>query len=140
MGTDFVAQQQAFWKDTETSRKHLHVTARTTIAQVVEALARPTTEDQILYFYCHAESVGLTASGGPDTSCLVLTERFLDGEPLGDAFLGLRQEFLHEHGNPLGLLYAVHCDGDTQIVPALPIQNSGIGTRPSHLVIPSLLQ
>ena len=24
-----------------------------------------------------------------------------------------------QHGNPLGLLYAVHCDGDTRIEPAL---------------------
>jgi len=46
-------------------------------------------------------------------------ERFLDGEALGDAFLNLRREFLEEHGNPLGLMYAVHCDGDTQIQPAL---------------------
>ena len=30
------------------------------------------------------------------------------------AFLDLRREFLDQHGNPLGLLYAVHCDGDTQ--------------------------
>ena len=44
--------------------------------------------------------------------------RFLDGESLGEAFLGLRREFLEQHGNPLGLLYAVHCDGDTQIQPA----------------------
>ena len=46
-------------------------------------------------------------------------ERFLAGEVLGEAFLGLRQEFLKQHGNPLGLMYAVHCDGDTQIQPAL---------------------
>jgi hypothetical protein len=46
-------------------------------------------------------------------------ERFLDGEPLGEAFLGLRREFLEKHGNPLGLIYAVHCDGDTQIQPAV---------------------
>ena len=46
-------------------------------------------------------------------------ERFLDGEPLGEAFLGLRQEFLEKHRNPLGLLYAVYCDADTQILPAL---------------------
>ena len=39
-----------------------------------------------------------------------------------DAFLGLRREFLERHGNPLGLLYAVHCDGDTQIEPALTAQ------------------
>jgi hypothetical protein len=46
-------------------------------------------------------------------------ERFLGGEPLGETFLGLRREFLENHRNPLGLLYAVHCDGDTQISPAL---------------------
>lgn len=46
-------------------------------------------------------------------------ERFLHGEPLGEVVLGLRQEFLKAHGNPLGLLYAVHCDADTVIRPAL---------------------
>lgn len=46
-------------------------------------------------------------------------ERFLHGEPLGEVVLGLRQEFLKQHGNPLGLLYAVHCDADTAIRPAL---------------------
>lgn len=44
-------------------------------------------------------------------------ERFLDGAALGDTFLALRREFLEQHNNPLGLLYAVHCDGDTQIQP-----------------------
>jgi len=46
-------------------------------------------------------------------------ERFLDGADLGTTFLALRREFLDQHGNPLGLLYAVHCDGDTRIEPAL---------------------
>jgi hypothetical protein len=36
-------------------------------------------------------------------------------------FLDLRREFLEKHGNPLGLLYAVHCDCDTQIQPALAV-------------------
>jgi hypothetical protein len=45
-------------------------------------------------------------------------DRFLNGEALGQAFLELRREFLDRHGNPLGLLYAMHCDGDTQIHPA----------------------
>jgi CHAT domain len=48
--------------------------------------------------------------------------RFLDGETIGGAFLNLRQEFLSEHANPLGLLYAVHCDGDTRINPALALE------------------
>ncbi|SDD73045.1 CHAT domain-containing protein [Cupriavidus sp. YR651] len=46
-------------------------------------------------------------------------ERFLAGEPLGEAVLGLRREFLEQHGNPMGLLYAVYCDADTAIRPAL---------------------
>jgi len=46
-------------------------------------------------------------------------ERFLTGEPVGNLMLALRQEFLSAYGNPLGLLYAVHCDGDTQVAPAL---------------------
>ena len=46
-------------------------------------------------------------------------DRFLAGEPLGAVFLTLRREYLAQHGNPLGLLYAVHCDGDTQVYPAL---------------------
>lgn len=45
--------------------------------------------------------------------------RFLDGEPLVEAFLALRREFLVEHRNPLGLLCTIHCDGDTRIQPAL---------------------
>jgi hypothetical protein len=33
--------------------------------------------------------------------------------------LELRQQFLREHGNPLGLLYTVYCDADTRIAPPL---------------------
>jgi hypothetical protein len=47
--------------------------------------------------------------------------RFLGGEPLGELFLGLRREFLERHGNPLGLLYNVYCDGDTQVQPGLTL-------------------
>lgn len=194
MGSDFVAQQQTFWSEAKKSRKRIRVTPRTTSTEVVKALADGNTDDQVVYFYCHAASTGLTAPGGPGASCLVLTdasitlsdltldaptstqlrgnplvfinacesadlspsfydgfvpyfmdkgargvvgtecktpalfavkwakrffERFLDGEPLGETFLNLRREFLDQHGNPLGLLYAVHCDGDTQIEPAL---------------------
>lgn len=194
MRANYVAQQKTYWAETARVRKRLRVTPRTQSAQLKKALADTGTDDQILYFYCHAASTGLTDPGGPDASSLVLTdaaitlgdlnldsptsvqlaghplvfinacesgkmspafydgfvpyfmakgargvvgtecetpalfavvwaqrffERFLDGEPLGDAFLGLRQEFLQKHGNPLGLMYAVHCDGDTQVEPAL---------------------
>jgi hypothetical protein len=46
-------------------------------------------------------------------------ERFLKGEPIGETFLALRKEFLDQHKNPLGLLYAVYCASDTVIAPAL---------------------
>ena len=192
MGAPYVADQKTFWDKAAQSRKRMRITNRTKSTDLTKALANAGTNDQILYFYCHAASTGLAE--GPDKSSIVLTdaevtlgdlsldaptdvqlagnplvfinacesgkmsptfydgfvpyfmakgargvvgtecetpalfaaqwaqrffERFLDGEPLGDAFLNLRREFLEEHGNPLGLMYAVHCDGDTQIEPAL---------------------
>lgn len=52
--------------------------------------------------------------------------RFLGGEPLGEAVLGLRREFLERHGNPLGLLYSVHCDSDTHVEPALQVAGPAV--------------
>jgi len=52
-------------------------------------------------------------------------DRFLAGEPLGQAFLGLRREFYYEHGNLLGLLYALYVDGDTQVVPGVNLAKVG---------------
>ncbi len=46
--------------------------------------------------------------------------RFLGGEALGPLCRDLRREFCFKHGNPLGLLYTVYCDGDTQVQPGLP--------------------
>ncbi|MGJ5001580.1 hypothetical protein ACQR10_09670 [Bradyrhizobium sp. HKCCYLRH2060] len=195
MGADLVAQQQRFWLAEKAARRNVHIVSRTTSKELVKALADETTNDQILYLYCHARATGLDDPGGPDSSSLVLTdagitlgelsldaptskllpgnplvfinacesaelspafydgfvpyfmakgargvvgtecktpaifatawakrffESFLDGVPLGETFLSLRREFLREHGNPLGLLYAVHCDGDTQVAPSLP--------------------
>jgi len=191
LGLNVVAEQQAYWTAATAARKRIAVTSRSTRADVVHALASDATDDQILYFYCHAEASGIA---DPGASSLVLSdaaitladldldaptstllrgkplvfinacesaelspafydgfvpyfmakgargvvgtqcktpalfaaewgkrffERFLDGAALGDVFLALRREFLAEHGNPLGLLYAVHCDGDTRIEPAL---------------------
>ena len=45
--------------------------------------------------------------------------RFLAGEPIGALFLALRREFMEKERNPLGLIYAVYCDADTRIDPAL---------------------
>ncbi len=194
LGITVVSDQQKYWSKACAARKRVGLTSRSTRADVVGALASAATDDQILYFYCHAEASGLLDPGGPGASALVLTDakislddlaldaptstplagkplvfinacesaelspafydgfvpyfmakgargvigtqcrtpalfaaewaarffdRFLDGASLGDAFLDLRREFLAEHGNPLGLLYAVHCDGDTRIEPAL---------------------
>jgi hypothetical protein len=44
---------------------------------------------------------------------------FLAGKSLGQAFLDLRREFYYDHNNVMGLLYALYCDGDTQVVPGL---------------------
>jgi hypothetical protein len=46
-------------------------------------------------------------------------EQILDGATVGATVLKLRQEFLYNHGNPLSLIYAVHCDADTRVTPAL---------------------
>ncbi|HEY6793485.1 MAG TPA: CHAT domain-containing protein [Kineosporiaceae bacterium] len=47
--------------------------------------------------------------------------RLLGGQAIGEAVLELRRELLAERRNPLGLLYAVHCDQDTRISPPLPL-------------------
>jgi hypothetical protein len=46
-------------------------------------------------------------------------ELFLKGKSIGESFLQLRREYFFNHNNPLGLLYAVYCDADTCIEPAL---------------------
>lgn len=46
-------------------------------------------------------------------------DRFLDGRTVGDSVRAARLDLLEQHRNPLGLLYAVHCDADTRIDPAL---------------------
>lgn len=46
-------------------------------------------------------------------------DRFLAGKPLGKTFLDLRRDYFFNENNILGLLYAVYCDADTQITPAL---------------------
>jgi len=42
-------------------------------------------------------------------------DRLLKGESVGEIALSLRQEFLHQHNNVLGLLYALYVDGDTRV-------------------------
>ncbi|SAL68161.1 CHAT domain protein [Caballeronia udeis] len=190
MDCDFVKQQRAYWCPTE----RIKVISRSTSQELVAALNDVNNTDQILYFYGHAGSNGLTDPGGPGRSSLALTNSavtldeltltapatvqlggnplvfinacesaemspmfydgfapyfmskgargvigtecktpayfamlwaqqffdiFLKGEPLGTAFLDLRRKFLLEQGNPLGLLYAVHCNADTTVDPAI---------------------
>jgi hypothetical protein len=44
---------------------------------------------------------------------------FLNGRELGDVMLTLRQRFLEERKNVMGLLYAVHCNGNTRVDPGV---------------------
>lgn len=46
-------------------------------------------------------------------------DRFLEGGSLGEIFLRMRREYFEQHGNPLGLVYGVHCDSDTRVQPAM---------------------
>src|SRR3546814_14323702 len=48
-------------------------------------------------------------------------DALLAGQPLGETVLALRRGFLSEHGNPLGLLYGLHCNADTQVAPQAPL-------------------
>ncbi|MFN8475278.1 MAG: CHAT domain-containing protein [Anaerolineae bacterium] len=48
--------------------------------------------------------------------------QFLRGEKsLGQTFLDLRRDFYFNHKNVLGLLYALYCNGDTQVTPGLEL-------------------
>ena len=44
---------------------------------------------------------------------------FLGGASVGDAMLATRRDCWTEWNNPLGLLYAVHCNTDTRVAPGL---------------------
>ena len=46
-------------------------------------------------------------------------DQFLAGKPLGQIFLDLRRDYFFNHNNVLGLLYALYCDADTRVEPAL---------------------
>lgn len=49
---------------------------------------------------------------------------FLEGGELGEVMLALRRKFLEEKNNLLGLLYAVHCNGNTRVDPAVGLTAS----------------
>jgi hypothetical protein len=46
-------------------------------------------------------------------------DQLLAGKAVGQIFLDLRREYYDKNNNPLGLLYAVYCDADTQVFPAI---------------------
>ncbi|MET9734623.1 CHAT domain-containing protein [Streptomyces sp. NPDC006458] len=46
-------------------------------------------------------------------------DRLLAGERIGAAVRATREHFVTEHRNPLGLLYALYCNGDTVLRPAI---------------------
>ncbi len=194
MGITLVAGHQQHWRDTAAARNGLTLRPRSTRQEVVRALADGRTDDQVVYFYCHATSGG-QQNGDPDKAAIIMGkgdkatvadlnldapptiqlagnplvfinacesaelsplfyngfvpyfmakgargvigtecktpvlfaiewadaffDRFLDGAAVGEVVLDLRRNFLRDHGNPLGLIYAVHCDADTRIAPAL---------------------
>jgi CHAT domain len=194
MGITLVAGHQRHWRDTAAARTGLTLLPRSTRHEVVQALADGRTDDQVVYFYCHATAGG-QQNGDPDDAAIIMGkndaatvadlnldapttvqlagnplvfinacesaelsplfyngfvpyfmakgargvigtecktpvlfaiewadaffDRFLDGAAVGEVVLDLRRDFLRDHGNPLGLIYAVHCDADTRIAPAL---------------------
>lgn len=69
--TTVVAKQSQYWHARATGKPALSIRTRTTSAQLIQALNDADTDDQIIYFYCHAQSVGLVG-GGPDSSTLAM--------------------------------------------------------------------
>jgi hypothetical protein len=193
--TTLIADQLSYWERIS-QRGVANVLVRSTGEELTKALATAACNEQILYFYCHAVSKGLSEAGGPGASSLQLGgagvtlrdlqlrapvrqllsgaplvfinacesaelsplfylgfvpyfmakgargvigtecetpalfaqewarrffDSFLAGNPLGQIFLNLRRDFFFNHNNAMGLLYAVYCDGDTQVVPAVDV-------------------
>lgn len=193
MGSPLIQDQIDYWKTKQVSLG-INVITRTHGDELIQALANAGTTDQILYFYCHAETksfnegganasqlqfsngqkvslsdlkafapsrtrlgqlpliflnacesaqlsplfyngfmpyfVDKGARGMIGTECPVpalfasewagkFFDALLAGKPLGDIFLDLRRDYFFNHNNILGLLYAVYCDADTVISPAL---------------------
>jgi hypothetical protein len=97
MGAPLVGSQLEYWRGVE-KKGGTTLVQRTTLDELVGALkTTQSTDDQIIYFYCHASSKDLE-QGGPDASTLVLGgsnkltlkelkqsaphTKFLPGEPL----------------------------------------------------------
>jgi hypothetical protein len=73
MNLDVVQRQASYWDALKAKRPGLRVTTRTQASELLSALASSDTDDQILYLFCHATSVGLGGVGGPNGSSLTLS-------------------------------------------------------------------
>lgn len=188
-----IQNQLDYWQKKQ-PQAGLEIIKRTSGNDVMSALANAATTDQIMYFYCHAETAEF-AQGGANASqlqfgkgqSLTLSDlkafaptktrlgtlplvfinacesaqlsplfyngfmpylvdkgargmigsecqipalfamewsfkffdRLLAGDAIGQIFLDLRRDYFFNSNNPLGLLYALYCDADTQITPPL---------------------
>ena len=74
MGTAIIGRQLEYWDALMKENSAIQVEVRDQAPDVMEALAGES-EDDILYFYCHAESYDLMEKdkGGPDQSQLIMT-------------------------------------------------------------------
>jgi hypothetical protein len=187
----YITRQVNYWNSVAGQRPMIRLMRRETAKDILDALASSKNDDQIIYMYCHADSVGLDAGAGPGDSSLTFTQqgritldaldqrapvtiqfagaplvfinacesatpstgfytgfisyfvsrgargvigteckvpalfaeewakrffiKFLAGDDLGAVMLKLRQEFVNDHSNGLGLLYGLHCNADTQV-------------------------
>jgi hypothetical protein len=194
MSADYVKKQCSYWSTAAFPGLSLRRTQLKGNEEFVAALRDTHTADELFYLYCHAETAGLSALGGPGASWLALSggerltlddlylraptqyllrgaplvflnacesaelspafydgfvpyflakgargvigtecktpanfalewsmaffDRFFAGIPLGQAVFELRRRFFIQDGNPLGLMYAVYCDGDTVVARA----------------------
>ncbi|MDQ2869691.1 MAG: CHAT domain-containing protein, partial [Acidobacteriota bacterium] len=102
MGIPVIAGQLEYWKAVS-QKVSTKLIVRKTGEEVKRALADPSSPDQVLYFYCHAESKSLSEGGGPDTSALVFTGddgRLTLGDlsvfaPIGNALSGAPLVFIN---------------------------------------------
>jgi hypothetical protein len=72
VGKPLIADQRRYWEEVNQSGG-ARVVVRQTKDEVTQALADTSTSDQVLYFYCHADSRSLAEGGGPGASALVLS-------------------------------------------------------------------
>lgn len=75
MGQPIIGRQIDFWNKLAADTNEVTVDVRENIPQVMSKMNDEETDDDLLYFYCHALSFDIseTADGGPDNSKLVLT-------------------------------------------------------------------